>query len=167
MISKHSVVIADPVRTAIGTFGGRLKDIPAVELGAIAISAALERSRLRLDEIGTVVMGNAVQAGNKVNPARQAPISASPSFCRHLNRVCGSGAQATVSAAHEILMGSVDAAIGGDMENMDAAPYLVQRGRWGHRTSRCSRRLVPDGSCRSCAKGETFRHCHKVRTHEQ
>jgi acetyl-CoA acetyltransferase len=72
MTSKHSVVIAEPVRTAIGTFGGTLKDISAVDLGKVAISAALRRSGLRPDEIGTVVMGNAVQAGNKMNPARQA-----------------------------------------------------------------------------------------------
>jgi acetyl-CoA C-acetyltransferase len=136
MTSKHSVVIVEPVRTAIGTFGGTLKDIPAVELGAAAINAALQRSSLRPDEIGTVVMGNTVQAGNKMNPARQAAIHGGlpvqvPAMT--VNRVCGSGAQAIVSAAHEILMGSVDAAIAGGMENMDAAPYLVARGRWGHR----------------------------------
>jgi acetyl-CoA C-acetyltransferase len=136
MTSKHSIVIAEPVRTAIGTFGGTLKDIPAVELGAAAINAALQRSGLRPDEIGTVVMGNTVQAGNKMNPARQAVIHGGlpvqvPAMT--VNRVCGSGAQAIVSAAHEILMGSVDAAIAGGMENMDAAPYLIARGRWGHR----------------------------------
>jgi acetyl-CoA C-acetyltransferase len=74
MMSKHSVVIAEPVRTAIGTFGGTLKDIPAVQLGATAINAALQRSGLQPDEIGTVVMGNTVQGGNKMNPARQAAI---------------------------------------------------------------------------------------------
>ena len=136
MTSKHSVVIVEPVRTAIGTFGGTLNNIPAVELGAAAINAALQRSKLRPDEIGTVVMGNTVQAGNKMNPARQAAIHGGlpvqvPAMT--VNRVCGSGAQAIVSAAHEILMGSVDAAIAGGMENMDAAPYLVARGRWGHR----------------------------------
>ena len=113
MTSKHPVVIAEPVRTAIGTFGGTLKDIPAVGLGATAISAALQRTGLRTDEIGTVVMGNAVQAGNKMNPARQAAIHAGlpvqvPAMT--VNRVCGSGAQAIVSAAQEILMGSVDTA---------------------------------------------------------
>ncbi|WP_426437067.1 thiolase family protein [Bradyrhizobium genosp. P] len=136
MTSKHSIVIVEPVRTAIGTFGGTLKDIPVVELGAAAIDAALQRSNLRPDEVGTVVMGNTVQAGNKMNPARQAAIHGGlpvqvPAMT--VNRVCGSGAQAIVSAAHEILMGSVDAAIAGGMENMDAAPYLVARGRWGHR----------------------------------
>jgi acetyl-CoA C-acetyltransferase len=136
MTSKHSVVIAEPARTAIGTFGGSLKDVPAAELGATAINAALQRSGLRPDEIGTVVMGNTVQAGNKMNPARQAAIHGGlpvqvPAMT--VNRVCGSGAQAIVSAAQEILMGSVDTAIAGGMENMDAAPYLIPRGRWGHR----------------------------------
>jgi hypothetical protein len=136
MTSLHSVVIAEPVRTAIGTFGGTLKDIPAVELGATAISGALQRSGLRPEEIGTVVMGNAVQAGNKMNPARQAAIHAGlpvqvPAMT--VNRVCGSGAQAIVSAAHEIQLGSLDTAVAGGMENMDAAPYVIARGRWGHR----------------------------------
>jgi acetyl-CoA C-acetyltransferase len=113
-----------------------LKDIPAVEPGATAINAALQRSGLQPDEIGTIVMGNTVQAGNKMNPVRQAAIHGGlpvqvPAMT--VNRVCGSGAQAIVSAAHEILMGSLDAAIAGGMENMDAAPYVVACGRWGHR----------------------------------
>jgi acetyl-CoA C-acetyltransferase len=74
MTSKQSVMVAEPIRTAIGTFGGALKDVPAVKLGANAIHATLQRSGLLPDEIGTVVMGNAVQAGNKMNPARQAAI---------------------------------------------------------------------------------------------
>jgi acetyl-CoA C-acetyltransferase len=136
MTSLHSVVIAEPVRTAIGTFGGTLKDVPAVDLGAVAIRAAVQRAGLQPHEIGTVVMGNAVQAGNKMNPARQASIHAGlpvqvPAMT--VNRVCGSGAQAIVSAAQEILIGSVETAVAGGMENMDAAPYLVARSRWGHR----------------------------------
>src|ERR1700745_2967014 len=110
MTPLHSVVIVEPVRTAIGTFGGTLRDIPAVELGARAIRAALQRSGLQPDEIGTVVMGNTVQAGNKMNPARQAAIHGGlpvqvPAMT--VNRVCGSGAQAIVWAAQEILMGLV------------------------------------------------------------
>src|ERR1700747_502999 len=125
MMSSRSVVIAEPVRTAIGTFGGTLKDVPAVELGATAVSGALQRSGLRPEEIGTVGMGNAVQAGNKMNPARQATIHAGlpvevPAMT--VNRVCGSGAQAIVSAAHEILMGSGGTASAGGMGDMDAAP---------------------------------------------
>jgi acetyl-CoA C-acetyltransferase len=81
-------------------------------------------------------MGNVVQAGAKINPARQAAIHAGlpvsvPAMT--VNRVCGSGAQAIVSAAQEILLGAVEAAVAGGMENMDLAPYLTARGRWGYR----------------------------------
>jgi acetyl-CoA C-acetyltransferase len=74
MTSQRSVVFAEPVRTAIGTFGGSLKEIPATGLGAQAISAAVARAGLRPDEVETTVMGNVIQAGNKMNPARQAAI---------------------------------------------------------------------------------------------
>src|SRR6202045_2313006 len=136
MTQLRSVVLAAPVRTAIGTFDGSLKDVPAPDLGAVAIRAAVERAGLKPDEIGTAVMGNVVQAGAKMNPGRQAAIHAGlpvsvPAMT--VNRVCGSGAQAIVSAAHEILSGAVDAAAAGGMENMDLAPYLIARGRWGYR----------------------------------
>jgi acetyl-CoA C-acetyltransferase len=133
---SRSVVIAEPVRTAIGAFGGTLKDMPAPDLGAVAIRAAVERAGLKPDEIETAAMGNVLQAGAKMNPARQAAIQAGlpvtvPAMT--VNRVCGSGAQAIVSAAQEILLGNANAAVAGGMENMDQAPYLVQRGRWGYR----------------------------------
>src|SRR5258708_39333429 len=107
MMSLHSVVIAEPVRTAIGTFGGTLKDVPAVELGATAISGALHRSCLRPEEIGAVAMGSAVQAGNQLFPARQATIDARlpvqvPAMT--VSRVCCSGAPSIVSAAIDILL---------------------------------------------------------------
>jgi acetyl-CoA C-acetyltransferase len=132
----RSVVIAEPVRTAIGAFGGALKDVPAPDLGAVAIRAAVERAGLKPDEIETAAMGNVVQAGAKMNPARQAAVQAGlpvtvPAMT--VNRVCGSGAQAIVSAAQEILLGNANAAVAGGMENMDQGPYLVQRGRWGYR----------------------------------
>jgi acetyl-CoA C-acetyltransferase len=132
----RSVVIAEPVRTAIGAFGGALKDVPAPDLGAVAIRAAVERAGLKPDEIETAAMGNVVQAGAKMNPARQAAVQAGlpvtvPAMT--VNRVCGSGAQAIVSAAQEVLLGNANAAVAGGMENMDQGPYLVQRGRWGYR----------------------------------
>jgi acetyl-CoA C-acetyltransferase len=135
-MSSHSVVIAEPVRTAIGAFGGTLKDVPAPDLGAVAIRAAVERAGLKPHEIETVAMGNVIQAGTKMNPARQAAVQAGlpvtvPAMT--VNRVCGSGAQAIVSAAQEILLGNANAAVAGGMESMDQAPYLVQRGRWGYR----------------------------------
>src|SRR5271156_2519141 len=136
MASQRSVVFADPVRTAIGTFGGSLKDVTAPALGAVAIGAAVARAKLRPDEVQTVVMGNVVQAGTKMNPARQAAVHAGlpvsiPALT--VNRVCGSGAQAIVSAAQEIALGNIDVAVAGGMENMDLTPYLVARGRWGYR----------------------------------
>jgi acetyl-CoA C-acetyltransferase len=136
MVSQRSVIFAEPVRTAIGTFGGSFREVPATDLGAAAIGAAVQRAGLRSDEVETVTMGNVVQAGNKMNPARQAAIHAGlpvtiPAMT--VNRVCGSGAQAIVSAAQEILLGNVDVAVAGGMENMDLAPFLVARGRWGYR----------------------------------
>jgi acetyl-CoA C-acetyltransferase len=136
MTSQHSVVLAEPVRTAIGTFGGSLKDVPAANLGAVAIAGAVKRAGLRPDEIETVAMGNVVQAGAKMNPARQAAVQAglpvtTPAMT--VNRVCGSGVQAIVSAAQEILLGNINVAVAGGMENLDLAPYLIPGGRWGYR----------------------------------
>jgi acetyl-CoA C-acetyltransferase len=136
IMTSRSVVFAVPVRTAIGTFGGTLKDVPAPALGATAIRAAVNRAGINPDEVETVVMGNVVQAGTKMNPARQAAVHAglpvtTPALT--VNRVCGSGAQAILSAAQEIALGNVDVAVAGGMENMDLAPYLVSRARWGYR----------------------------------
>jgi acetyl-CoA C-acetyltransferase len=136
MTARPSVVFCDPVRTAIGTFGGSLKDVAAPQLGAVAIRAAVARAGLKPEDIDIAVMGNVVQAGVKMNPARQAAVQAGlpvsvPAMT--VNRVCGSGAQAIVSAAQEILLGGAQVAVAGGMENMDQAPYLVARGRWGYR----------------------------------
>ena len=135
-MSERQVVLCSPVRTAIGTYGGTLKETPAVELGASAIRAALDRAKLAPDDVGTVVMGNVIQAGNKMNPARQAAIDGGipvnvPALT--VNRVCGSGAQAIASAAQEVMLGFIDSAVAGGMENMDRAPYLMSSGRWGYR----------------------------------
>ena len=135
-MSNTEVVICSPVRTAIGTYGGALKDMPATDLGAVAIRATLERAKLTGGDIDTVVMGNVIQAGNKMNPARQAAINGGipvnvPALT--VNRVCGSGAQAIASAAQEVMLGLVKSAIAGGMENMDRAPYLMASGRWGYR----------------------------------
>jgi acetyl-CoA C-acetyltransferase len=136
MTPQRSVVLSGAVRTAIGTFGGSLKEMPAPDLGAVAIKASVEQARIRPEEVGTVVMGNVVQAGAKMNPGRQAAVRAGlpvavPAMTG--NRVCGSGAQAIVAAAQEILLGTADVAVAGGMENMDLAPYLLARGRWGYR----------------------------------
>ncbi|PQV54337.1 thiolase family protein [Paraburkholderia sp. BL21I4N1] len=136
MTNPREVVICNPVRTPIGAFGGALKEVPATDLGAVAVRETLRRSGLDAAALASVVMGNVIQAGNKMNPARQASIGggvpvAVPALT--VNRVCGSGAQAIVSAAQEIWLGFGEAAVAGGMENMDRAPYLLDSGRWGNR----------------------------------
>src|ERR1700716_834342 len=135
-MQAREVFLCHPVRSAIGTYNGTLKATPATELGSAVVRETLRRSGLDPARIGSVVMGNVIQAGNRMNPARQAAINggvpvAVPAMT--VNRVCGSGAQAIASAAQEIWLGHVDAAIAGGMENMDQAPYLMAGGGWGGR----------------------------------
>jgi acetyl-CoA C-acetyltransferase len=135
-MGAREVVLCSPVRTAIGAYNGSLKAVPATDLGAIVVRETLRRSGLEAAAIGSVLIGNVIQAGNKMNPARQAAINGGlpvsvPAMT--VNRVCGSGAQAVVTAAQQILVGEIDAAIAGGMENMDRAPYLMDGGRWGYR----------------------------------
>src|SRR5438445_3917066 len=135
-MAKPDIVLCTPVRTPIGTYGGALKDTPTTDLGAAVIRETLQRSGLAADTIDTVVLGQVIQAGSRMNPARQAAIGGGlpvqvPALT--VNRVCGSGAQAIATAALEIAAGYVEVAIAGGMENMDQAPYLVPGARWGNR----------------------------------
>ena len=135
-MSKQEIILAEPVRTAIGTFNGTLKDVAATELGAIVIAEVVRRAKIAPESIHSATMGNVVQAGNRMNPARQAAVGgglpvSTPALT--VNRVCGSGAQAIVTAAQEIASGTLQIAIAGGMENMDRAPYLLDGGRWGYR----------------------------------
>ena len=135
-MSKIDVVICHPVRTAIGTYAGTLRGLPAPALGAAAIRECLKRSGLGGERVQSVVLGNVIQAGVRMNSSRQAAIAGGlpvevPAMT--VNRVCGSGAQAIASAALEIWSGQIDCALAGGMENMDRAPYLLPQGRWGAR----------------------------------
>lgn len=135
-MANREIVLCNPVRTPIGTYGGSLKNTPATTLGATVIREVLKRSGIAPEKVQTLVMGQVVQAGSKMNPARQAGIGGGlpidvPALT--VNRVCGSGAQGIASAAVEIMAGYVDCAIAGGMENMDMAPYLLPQGRWGAR----------------------------------
>ena len=135
-MSKPEIVLCAPVRTPIGSYGGALKDTPATVLGAAVVRETLRRAGLAPEAIETVVLGHVIQAGTRMNPARQAAIDGGlpvqvPALT--VNRVCGSGAQAIASAALEVAAGHAKAAIAGGMENMDQAPYLVPGGRWGNR----------------------------------
>ncbi len=135
-MDKSHVVLCAPVRTAIGAYGGALKAISAPDLGAKVIKAALDRAELEGGDVDAGIMGQVVQAGARMNPARQAMRAADipvtvPAMT--INRVCGSGAQAILSAAQEVLLGHASCVVAGGMENMDQAPYLLSGGRWGYR----------------------------------
>lgn len=132
----RQAVIVSAVRTAVGTFGGTLADVPAWELGAVVIAEALRRAQLEPSDVDEVIMGNILQAGQGQNPARQAAIKAGipvkvPSMT--INKVCGSGLKAVVLAAQAVMLGDADVVVAGGMESMNQAPYLLAKARTGYR----------------------------------
>lgn len=132
----QDVYIVGAARTPIGKLGGVLASQSAVQLGTIAVSAALNRAKIEKDVVDSVMLGNVIQAGNGQNPARQVtlhsglPVSV-PAMT--LNAVCGSGLQAINLQAKLIELGDINVAVAGGMESMTNAPYLVQQGRFGYR----------------------------------
>lgn len=123
-------------RTAIGSFGGSLKDVPAVELGAVTIKEALKRSGIDAVHVDEVMFGCVLTAGLGQNPARQAAVKAGipvevPAYT--VGMVCGSGLKAVIEGARAILSGDADVVVAGGTENMSAAPYVLPSGRWGAR----------------------------------
>ena len=129
-------VIASAVRTAIGTFGGALKDVPAADLGAIVIKEAVNRAGIKPELVNEVVMGNVIQAGLGQNVARQAAVKAGLPIeipAMTLNMVCGSGLRSVALAAQMIKAGDCDVVVAGGMENMSRAPYALETTRWGQR----------------------------------
>lgn len=137
MSDSREVVVLSGVRTAIGTFGGGLKDIPPSELAAQVVREAVARAGVEPQEIGHVVFGNVIHTDvHDHYLARVAGVKGgipveTPALT--LNRLCGSGLQAIVSAAQAILLGDVDAAVAGGAENMSRSPYLSTTMRWGAR----------------------------------
>jgi acetyl-CoA C-acetyltransferase len=132
----RDVVIVGGVRTPIGSFGGTLKDVPAVELGGIVIREVLRRARVSPEKVDLVVMGNVLQAGLGQNPARQAAIKGGiPQYVAAVtvNVVCGSGMEAVITAAQKIKAGDAEVVVAGGMENMSQAPYVMPQSRWGQR----------------------------------
>ncbi len=130
------VVIVGAARTAIGSFGGSLKGIPARQLGAICIKEALSRAGVAPELVEEVIMGNVLQAGLGQNVARQMSLDAGipkevPAMT--INKVCGSGLRAVELAAQIIKAGDADIIVAGGAENMSAAPYAIPSGRWGAR----------------------------------
>jgi len=132
----REVVIAGAVRTAIGRFGGSLAGMPAVEMGAVVIQEALARAGIAPGDVDEAIMGNVVQAGLGLNPARQAALKAGlpvgvPAFT--VNKVCASGMKAITLGALSIAAGESDIVVAGGMENMSRAPFLAPGARWGER----------------------------------
>ncbi|KOR24400.1 acetyl-CoA C-acetyltransferase [Clostridium sp. L74] len=132
----RNVVIASAVRTPIGKFGGTLKSISAIELGSIVIKEALKRANVKPEEVDEVIMGNVLQAGLGQNSTRQSAVAAGipvevPSFT--INKVCGSGLRSVSLAAQLIKIGDDDIVVAGGTENMSAAPYILEKARWGQR----------------------------------
>ena len=133
---KTPTVILSACRTAIGSFGGALKNVPAPDLGAVVIREAIARASVAPDEVGDVIMGCVLQGGAGMNVARQAALEAGlPADvpAETVNRVCGSGLQAVVHAAEAIQTGYIDLAVAGGTESMSSAPYLLKGARWGYR----------------------------------
>jgi len=152
-------LIYGAVRTPIGVFGGSLKDMPAVELGAVVIAASLERAGILPEDVDEVIMGNVVQAGSGLNPARQAAMKAGvpkevPAMT--VNKVCGSGLKAVTLAAQAIAAGDADVIVAGGMESMSCAPFLLKKARWGYRlgNDRIVDTLMSEGLW------DTFYDCH-------
>ena len=133
----RDVVVVSAVRTAIGTFGGSLKDVPPTELGTTVVREALSRAQVNGADVGHVVFGHLVNTEPKdMYLSRVAAIQAgcgqeTPAF--NVNRLCGSGLQAIVSAAQAIQLGDCDIAVGGGAENMSRAPFASLNMRWGSR----------------------------------
>ncbi|MEM4729577.1 MAG: acetyl-CoA C-acetyltransferase [Thermoplasmata archaeon] len=130
------VVICSAVRTAIGKFGGTLKETPAVRLGAIVIKEAIARARIEPGLVDEVIMGNVLSGGLGQNPARQAAIYAGvpvEAGAMTVNKVCGSGLKAMMIAASEIKAGDAGIVVAGGMENMDMAPFALDKARYGYR----------------------------------
>jgi len=130
------VVIVGAARTAIGTFGGSLKGVPARKLGAIVIKEALNRAGVKPEQVEEVIMGNVLQGGLGQNVARQMSLDAGlpvevPAMT--INKVCGSGLRAVELAAQIIKAGDADIIVAGGAENMSATAYAIPSARWGQR----------------------------------
>jgi acetyl-CoA C-acetyltransferase len=134
---QKDIVIVSAVRTAIGTFGGSLKDFSSSDLATVAVKEAFDRARIDPESAQQIVIGNVIQCDPRdMYISRVAGLNAGmakQSTALTLNRLCGSGLQALITAANTIQLGDADVAVGGGVETMSRAPYVMQAGRWGTR----------------------------------
>ena len=163
----EKTVLCSPLRTAIGTFGGTLKDVSAVELATAVVREILERTAVSPDEIDDCVMGNILGAGLGQNPARQVALGAglgvrTPAVT--VNRLCGSGLQSVATAAQAVRAGDCGCVVAGGTENMSASPFYLKKARWGYRMSFPSDEIV-DGMVRD-ALWDAFNDYHMGMTAE-
>lgn len=132
----HEVYIVSAVRTPLGSFGGKLSSLSAIELGSIAIKGALEKSGVDPEEVNEVLMGNVLSANLGQAPARQAAIGAGIGYqvpCTTINKVCASGMKAVMLAAQSIQLGINEVVIAGGMESMSNVPFYMPKARFGHK----------------------------------
>lgn len=130
------VYIVSAVRTPLGSFGGKLSSLTAVELGSIAIKGALQKAGVDPSEVQEVMMGNVISANLGQAPARQAAIGAGLGYnvpCTTINKVCASGMKAVMFAAQSIMTGQNDLVVAGGMESMSNVPYYIPKGRFGYK----------------------------------
>ncbi|MBB3242091.1 acetyl-CoA C-acetyltransferase [Pseudomonas sp. Tn43] len=135
-LSNDPIVIVSAVRTPMGGFQGELKSLTAPQLGAAAIRAAVERAGIAPEAVEEVLFGCVLSAGLGQAPARQAALGAGldkSTRCTTLNKMCGSGMEATILAHDKLIAGSADVVVAGGMESMSNAPYLLDRARSGYR----------------------------------
>lgn len=132
----NNVVIVSATRTAIGKFGGSLKDISPVQLGSVVLKDALKRVSVEAKDVDEVILGIVLSAGHGQNVARQAAIFAGipneiPAYC--VNKVCGSGLKSVMLGAQSIMLGDADVVLAGGVESMSQTPYALKKTRWGAR----------------------------------
>jgi acetyl-CoA C-acetyltransferase len=130
------VYIVSAVRTPLGSFGGKLSSLTAIELGSIAIKGALAKSGVPSEEVNEVFMGNVISANIGQAPARQAAIGAGIGYnvpCTTVNKVCASGMKAVMLAAQSIMLGINDVVVAGGMESMSNVPFYLPKARFGYK----------------------------------
>jgi len=130
----NNVVIVSATRTAVGKFGGSLKDFNPGQLGSIVLKDALKKAKIEPGKVEEVIMGNVLSAGHGQNVARQAAIAAGipnevPSYC--VNKVCGSGLKSVALGVQSIMLGDADIVLAGGVESMSMTPYALKKNRWG------------------------------------
>src|SRR5947207_8374232 len=153
-------------RTPIGKYLGGLADVPAPQLGAVAVAEALRRGKVPADRVDEVILGNVIQAGLGQNPARQAALKAGlPDTIAALtvNKVCGSGLKAVMLAAQAVRAGDADVIVAGGMESMSRAPFLLFGARtgWKYGDQKAVDAMIHDGlwcAFENCHMGESAEH---------